>query len=261
LVPTQNTIASTLKSSRSVDILMQIAPVRNHEDYRLALARIGELLDARPNTPEADELELLAALVKAYEDKHFEIPLPDPIEAILYYIEAKGLSRQDLEPIIGSRSRVSEILNRKRPLTLPMIRRLSEGIGIPAHVLIQDYEPAAPPAESLTSYADAYLLYALARRASRDSDHAYALSFPEEGQLAAWQSDLRFASRDLASDQAHSLRAAVAKSILFLLTDKPHSATISSFLEVPQTVAHDSFTRVLSNTSEWNSRTLVQELP
>ena len=82
---------------------------------------------------------MLTTLVEAYEDRHFRIPLPDPIEAIIYHMESRGLTRSDLEPYIGSRSRVSEILNRKRALTIDMIRKLHGGLGIPAEVLIQPY--------------------------------------------------------------------------------------------------------------------------
>ena len=81
----------------------------------------------------------MTTLVEAYEEKHFPIPLPDPIEAILYYMETRGLTRRDLEQYLGSRARVSEILNRKRPLTMEMIRSLHQGLGIPAEVLIQPY--------------------------------------------------------------------------------------------------------------------------
>ena len=84
-------------------------------------------------------MEVLTTLVEAYEDKHYSIPLPDPIEAIVYHVESRGLSRRDLEPYIGSRARVSEILNRKRPLSIGMIRRLHAGLGIPADILIQPY--------------------------------------------------------------------------------------------------------------------------
>ena len=106
----------------------------------MALARIDELIDAKQGTKEYDELDILSALVEVYEEKHYVLPLPDPIEAILYHMESRGLSRSDLEPFIGSRARVSEILNRRRPLTMEMIRRLHEGLGISAEVLIQPYK-------------------------------------------------------------------------------------------------------------------------
>ncbi len=88
---------------------------------------------------EADRLEVLTTLIEAYEEKHYDIPSPDPIEAILYHLESRGLSRRDLEPYIGSRARVSEVLNRRRPLSIDMIRKLHNGLGIPAEVLIRLY--------------------------------------------------------------------------------------------------------------------------
>ncbi|GFE58956.1 type II toxin-antitoxin system HigA family antitoxin [Geobacter sp. AOG1] len=118
---------------------MEIKPVKNEADYRVALEEIERLFDASPDTPEADRLEVLTTLVEAYEEKQYTIPLPDPIEAILYHMESRGLSRRDLEVYIGSRARVSEVLNRKRPLTMEMIRNLHRGLGIPAEVLIQPY--------------------------------------------------------------------------------------------------------------------------
>ena len=118
---------------------MDIRPIKTETDYHSALRQIDRLWRAEPDTPEGDKLEVLVALVEAYEKKHHPIPLPDPIDAIEYYIESRGLTRHDLEPYIGTRARVSEILNRKRRLTLGMIRKLEEGLGIPAAVLIQDY--------------------------------------------------------------------------------------------------------------------------
>ena len=119
---------------------MDIRPIKTEADYQDALEEIGRLFDAAPDTPEGDRLEVLTTLVEAYEDRHYGIPLPDPIEAIRYYMESRGMSRRDLEPYIGSRGRVAEILNRKRPLSLEMIRRLHSGLGIPAEVLILPYE-------------------------------------------------------------------------------------------------------------------------
>ncbi|NCO32551.1 MAG: transcriptional regulator [Armatimonadetes bacterium CG2_30_59_28] len=118
---------------------MDIKPVRTEADYEAALEEIERLLAARPGTPEGDRLEILATLVEAYEDRHYAIPLPDPVEAIIYHLESRGLSRRDLEPFLGSKARVSEVLNRKRPLTLQMIRKLSEGLGLPVETLIQPY--------------------------------------------------------------------------------------------------------------------------
>jgi len=118
---------------------MRIKPIKTERDYHAALKEIERIFDAAPGTREGDRLEVLTTLVEAYEEKHFHIPLPDPIEAILYYIETRGLTRRDLEPYIGSRARVSEVLNRKRPLTMDMIRSLHKEFGIPAEVLIQPY--------------------------------------------------------------------------------------------------------------------------
>jgi HTH-type transcriptional regulator/antitoxin HigA len=118
---------------------MKIRPIKNEADYQAVLEEIERLFDAAPDTPEGDKLEVLTTLVEAYEEKHFTIPLPDPIEAIQYHMESRGLSRRDLEPYVGSRARVSEVLNRKRPLTMEMIRNLHRGLGIPAEVLIQHY--------------------------------------------------------------------------------------------------------------------------
>ena len=119
---------------------MDIRPIKTEADYQAVLEEIERLFDAALDTPEGDRLEVLTTLVEAYEDKHYAIPLPDPIEAIKYHMESRGLSRRDLEPYIGSRGRVSEILNRKRPLSIEMIRRLHAELGIPVEVLIQPYE-------------------------------------------------------------------------------------------------------------------------
>ena len=118
---------------------MEIKPIKNDADYQAALEEIERLFAAAPDTPDGDRLEVLTTLVEAYEEKHYNIPMPDPIEAILYHMESRGLSRRDLEPYIGSRARVSEVLNRKRPLTMEMIRNLHTGLGMPAEVLIQPY--------------------------------------------------------------------------------------------------------------------------
>ena len=95
------------------------------------------MLDADPDTPDGDRLDVLVTLVEVYEDKHYSIPLPDPIDMIVYYMESRGMTRRDLEPYIGTRARVSEVLNKKRPLTLPMMRKLHAGLGISGDVLLQ----------------------------------------------------------------------------------------------------------------------------
>lgn len=114
-------------------------PIRTEADYRAALDEIERLFDAPPNTPECDLLEVLTTLVEAYEQRHYPIEAPDPVEAILYYLESRGLSWQDLESVIGSSGEVGEVLNRQQALTLEMIRRLHSELGIPAEVLIQPY--------------------------------------------------------------------------------------------------------------------------
>jgi HTH-type transcriptional regulator/antitoxin HigA len=130
---------------------MEIRPIRTEADYEAALAEIERLFDAAPNTSESDRLDVLTTLVEAYEAQHYHIPEPDPVEAIKYYMESRGLSRSDLEPYIGSRARVTEVLNRKRPLSLNMIRRLYVGLGIPAQVLVQPYAVAEEKAPYGTS--------------------------------------------------------------------------------------------------------------
>jgi HTH-type transcriptional regulator/antitoxin HigA len=105
----------------------------------MALAEIETLMRAEPGTPEGNRLDVLATLVEAWEARHMPIEAPDPIAAILFMMEQKGLQRRDLEPAIGSRARVAEILNRRRALTLPMIRALSRLLDLPADVLVQDY--------------------------------------------------------------------------------------------------------------------------
>ncbi len=118
---------------------MDIRPIKTEADYKAALKEIENLFDAVPNTPAGDRLDVLATLVEAYEEQHYPIPSPDPVEAILYHMESRGLTRRDLEPYIGNRARVSEILNRKRTLSLKMIQQLHGGLGIPATVLLQPY--------------------------------------------------------------------------------------------------------------------------
>jgi len=115
---------------------MQIKPIRIHRDYRLALAEIERLMGARKGSQEGERLDILVTLVEAFEGKHFPLDLPDPVEAIKYCMERKGLAPRDLVPFIGSRNRVYEVLNRKRPLTLAMVSRLHAGLGIPAEALI-----------------------------------------------------------------------------------------------------------------------------
>jgi HTH-type transcriptional regulator / antitoxin HigA len=114
-----------------------IKPIKTEADYDAALAEIATLMDAEPGTPEGDRLDVLVTLVEAYEAKHWRIDPPDPIVAIKLRMEQRGLTRRDLEKVLGGKSRVSEVLNRKRPLTLAMIRRLHARWAIPAESLIQ----------------------------------------------------------------------------------------------------------------------------
>jgi HTH-type transcriptional regulator/antitoxin HigA len=116
---------------------MEIKPIRSNADYQAALQEIEKLMGAPAGTPESDQVEVLVTLVEAYEAKHFPIPEPeDPVEVLEYYLESRGLSRSDLVPYLGSKERVSEVLHRKRGLSLQMIQRLHAGLGIPAELLI-----------------------------------------------------------------------------------------------------------------------------
>ena len=116
---------------------MELKPIRSDLELNRALERIDELWGAKPGTARGDELDVLMLLVERYEEEHFPIPASDPIEAIKFLMEQNELNRKDLEPYIGARGRVSEVLNRKRNLTLPMIKRLHEGLKIPYESLIQ----------------------------------------------------------------------------------------------------------------------------
>lgn len=115
---------------------MNIHPVKTEKDYRKTLRRIDGLMDAIPNTEAGDELDVLVTLVEAYERDHFTINTPDPVEAILFRMEQMGLNRKALEPFLGGRSRVSEVLNRKRSLSMSQIRKLHDGLDIPLENLI-----------------------------------------------------------------------------------------------------------------------------
>ena len=123
---------------------MNIAPIKTQRDYRRVLKEIESLMTAKRNTPEGDRLDVLVTLVEAWERKHYPLDLPDPVEAIKYHMDQNGLQPRDLIPFIGSRNRVHEVLNRRRPLTLKMIWRLHEGLGIPAESLIKKGRPDAP---------------------------------------------------------------------------------------------------------------------
>ena len=130
---------------------MQPKVIKTEAEYEVALARVAELMDAQPGSPDEQELELFALLVEQYEQEHFPIAPPDPVEAILFRMEQEGLTRNDLAAYIGSPSKVSEVLNRKGPLSLSMIRALHRGLGIPADILVQ--EPRSSAAYSSLSAA------------------------------------------------------------------------------------------------------------
>ncbi len=115
---------------------MNIKPIRNDDDLRAAFARLESIFQAKEGTPEADEMEILATLIEAYENKHYPIGPADPVEAIKFRMEQQGLTPKDLEPYIGPSGRVSEVLNRKRPLSLRMVKRLHDGLQIPYESLL-----------------------------------------------------------------------------------------------------------------------------
>ena len=119
---------------------MNIKPIKTEEDYQAALSRLEEIFDAPDGTPESDELDILGLLVDEYEKEHYPIDAPDPIEAIKIRMEELNMRQRDLIPLIGGKSRVSEILNRKRRLTIQMIRRLKDRLNLSAELLIRDYE-------------------------------------------------------------------------------------------------------------------------
>jgi len=119
---------------------MELKPIRTKRDYQAALKLAEALWDAPEGSAEADRLDVLTLLIQDYEAKHHPIPDPDPIDFLHGVMEQRGLSRRNLEPYIGSRARVAEVLNRVRPLTLGMIRRLSDGLGLPADVLVRRYQ-------------------------------------------------------------------------------------------------------------------------
>lgn len=116
---------------------MDIKPVRTKADHRAALKQIEKLMSAKANTAEGEKLDVLVTLVEAYERKHYPLDLPDPVEAIKFEMDQRGLTVKDLEPVIGRPNRVYEILSHKRPLTLQMIQRLHSRLGIPAESLIK----------------------------------------------------------------------------------------------------------------------------
>jgi HTH-type transcriptional regulator/antitoxin HigA len=122
---------------------MEITPIKTQRDYRSALKEIEGLMNAKRNSRDGDRLDVLVTLVEAWEAKHYPLDLPDAVEAIKHHMDQNGLSPLDLVPFIGSRNRVYEVLSRKRSLTLTMVRRLHEGLGIPAESLIRSRQKRA----------------------------------------------------------------------------------------------------------------------
>ena len=118
---------------------MAIKPIKTKKDYQVAMNRLEAIFDAKPGTPEGDELEVLGILIDKYEQEHYPIGYPDPIDAIKFRMEQLGYSQSDLARVVGLKSRASEILSKKRKLTLEMIRQLHQELGIPTDVLIQNY--------------------------------------------------------------------------------------------------------------------------
>jgi len=118
---------------------MKISPIKTEKNYKRALERLEEIFDAELGSKDGDELEILSILIEKYEKENFPIGMPDPIEAIKFRMEQLGMKQKDLAEVVGLKSRVSEILNKKRKLTIDMIRKLSQSLSIPTEVLIQDY--------------------------------------------------------------------------------------------------------------------------
>jgi HTH-type transcriptional regulator/antitoxin HigA len=119
--------------------IMTIKPIKTKKDYQAALNRLDLIFDAKPGTLAGDELEILTMLIEKYEDEHVQIDYPDPIEAIKFRMEQMGYTQNDLAKVVGLKSRASELLNKKRKLTLDMIRKLHISLSIPTDVLIQEY--------------------------------------------------------------------------------------------------------------------------
>lgn len=128
--------------------MAEVKPVRNEADYAAALARVDELMDAEPGTPEGEELEVISALVESYESKHVPMEPPSPIAALEFRMDQAGLAPRDLVPYLGSRAKVSEVLSGKRAITMPMARALHRHLGVPAEALLR--EPATAAEQSLT---------------------------------------------------------------------------------------------------------------
>ena len=119
---------------------MKIKPIKNDKDYKEALTEIERVFDAKPNTPDGDYLDVLTTLVEKYEEEKYPIEAPDPVQALLYFMESRGLERKDLAAYIGRQNRISEVLNYRRGLSLRMIRRLHFDLGMPAESLLKEVE-------------------------------------------------------------------------------------------------------------------------
>jgi HTH-type transcriptional regulator / antitoxin HigA len=126
--------------------MVEVSPIRTEQDYEAALAEIEALMAAQPGTAEGDRLDVLVTLIQAYEAEHHAIEAPDPISLLQFVMEQRGLDRAALQPMIGNRGRVSEVMSRKRPLTLEMIRRLQASLGLPAEILVRPYPLHRPEA-------------------------------------------------------------------------------------------------------------------
>ena len=122
---------------------MKVKPIRNEADYAAALERIHAIFGAEPGTDEGDELDILTLLAERYEEQHYPIETPDPIDFLEYLMELRGVGQAELAELLGSRSRASELLNRKRPLTLDQIRKISGAWHVPVEALISEYELSA----------------------------------------------------------------------------------------------------------------------
>lgn len=118
---------------------MELKPIRTENDYQEALQRLEEIFDAKPNTPERDELEVLAILIDDYEKKNYPIDFPDPVEAIKFRMEQMGYDKNDLAELMGFRSRMNDILSKNKKLTIQMIRQFNKKLGIPSDILLQEY--------------------------------------------------------------------------------------------------------------------------
>jgi len=123
--------------------MVDLKPIRSETDYHQAMQALATLWGAAEGSPESDQLDILATLIEKYEEQNFPMDMPDPVDAILFRMEQQGLTRKDMEPMLGTRNRVSEVLNRRRGLSIEMIRAVHDGLRIPAEVLIK---PSKSPA-------------------------------------------------------------------------------------------------------------------